>query len=136
MIPVYVSPPIDLVLFLGTVAAVVGWMMVKLLSVPLKPIHGVGLLLAAVAATGISLLYSYQFRGGDLFWQRHGYPHYFWGFGSEKGYAGLMPHNVLQGFDFGPLGIYFLGDVFFFASLFLCAYALFFVTRNRIRSRS
>ena len=108
--------------------------MLMALRIPFKPIHGVALLVAAMLATGVSLLYSYHFRGGDLFWQRHGYPHYFWGLGSEIGYPNMSPGNFLQSFDFGPLGIYLFGNLFFYASLFLCVYVVWFVARTRIRS--
>jgi hypothetical protein len=134
MIPEYISPPIDRVIQIALLALIASFLIAKRVRVSLSPSSLFVLLAAAVTATGISLLYSYKFRGGDYFWLRRGYPHYFWGAGDVTGYPDMTVSNALQGMDWGPAGIYLLGNIFFYASLFLCAYVIFFAIRNRIRT--
>ena len=134
MIPEYISPPIDRVIQIAFLALGVSFLIAKLGRVSLSPLSLLVLLAAAVTATGVSLFYSYQFRGGDYFWLRRGYPHYFWGAGDISGFPDMTVSNALQGLDWGPAGIYLLGNLFFYASLFLCAYVILSAMRNRIRA--
>lgn len=133
MIPEYVSPPIDRVIQIALCAVLAGFLVVKFSRLRLKPLIWLGLLGTAVAATGISLLYSYHFTGGDYYWLRRGYPHYFWSIGDIAGFPELSSNNALQGMDAGPFGIYVLGNVFFYAGLFFCAYVVFLAIRNKTR---
>lgn len=134
MISVYISPPIGCVLLIALLALIASFLIVKLAPVSLKPVSMCVLLGIAIATTGISLLYSYTFRGGDYFQLRRGYPHYFWGARDLTQSPDVTSSNALQGIDVGPLGIYLFGNVLFYASLFLCAYVIFLARRNKKRN--
>ncbi len=124
MIPEYISPPLGLVLTIAFCVMLAGLGIARWARVPLKPTFPLVLTAAAFVATGLSLVYSYTFRGGDYFWRRHGYPHYFWGVGALDGFPQMTLGNLWGGFDLGPLGLYVWGSAFFYASVFLCAYVI------------
>ncbi len=134
MIPEFISPSITSVALLGLAFWIAGLSVIKFARVPMNPLRWFILAGAALAATGLSLLYSYTFRGGDYFWLRRGYPHYFWSMGDVAGFPDVALNNALQGFDPGPLGVYVSGNLFFYLSLFLCGYAVLFALRNRMRA--
>ncbi len=134
MISEYISPPIGLVLIISFIVILASLGFAKLAQVSLKPPIWLILLGAALLATASSLVYSYTFRGGDYFWLRRGYPHYFWGVGDLVGFQDMTRNNMLAGLDMGPLGIYVLGNALFYTSLWMGAYVILLTLRKRIRA--
>jgi hypothetical protein len=125
MIAEYLAPSIDRVLTIALVAGVISFVIAKLARVSLNWVVILILLIGAAVATLYSLNYSYEFLGGDWIWQRRGYPHYFYGSGTSRNLAAPADSQSMQGFELGPAGIYFWGNILFYASLAALAYVSF-----------
>ncbi|GIL15911.1 MAG: hypothetical protein BroJett039_10840 [Chloroflexota bacterium] len=134
MISEYISPPIDFVLPSGFLGILASLGLAKLAHVPWRPRIWLMLCGAALLTTTSSLVYSYTFRGGDYFWLRRGYPHYFWGVGASNDFQDMTLHNMLSGWDMGPLGIYVLGNALFYMSLWMGAYVILLTLQKRSRA--